>query len=65
MFRDFREMVNIGDVQDIKLSALNKYRSQMIKLIDDSRWLTLSDVSDGDFVDCFFQQKEIFFSYRL
>jgi len=63
--RDFRWSVYIGDVLEGKRAALDQYKSQMTRLIPDPRWLTLSDVSGGDFLECFFQEHEIFHRYSL
>ena len=61
--RDFRCSVYIGDILELKRAALYKYKSQMTRLIPDPRWLTLGDVSNGEFVECFFQKHEIFHRY--
>jgi len=58
--RDFRYAVSIEEVLEIKRAALDQYKSQMTRLIPDPRWKTLGDVSNGDFLKCFFQEYEIF-----
>ncbi len=63
LLRDFRRCVYIGDVLALKRAALARHRSQM--LAPDPRWQTLGDVSNGEFLDCFFQDREIFRHYRL
>ena len=65
LLRDFRCSVFIGDVLELKRAALDQHKSQMTRLIADPRWLTLSDVSNGEFLACFFQEHEIFRRYSL
>ena len=60
LLRDCRYSVYIGDVLQLKHAALDQYRSQMTRLIPDPRWTTLGDISNGEFLKCFFQQYEIF-----
>ena len=60
LLKDFRSSVYIGDVLQIKRAALNHYKSQMSRLIPDSDWQTLGDLSNGQFLECFFQVYEIF-----
>jgi LmbE family N-acetylglucosaminyl deacetylase len=60
LLKDFRCSIYIGDVLHLKRSALDQYRSQMTRLIADPRWQTLGDVSNGEFLKCFFQEYEIF-----
>lgn len=55
---DFRHKVVIEEVTSQKLSALQQHRSQMETLRDN--WPVLSDVSDGEWLDCFFQEVEVF-----
>lgn len=65
LLRDFRCSVYIGDVLELKRAALNQHRSQMTRLIPNSHWATLGDMSDGEFLECFFQGREIFHRYSL
>jgi LmbE family N-acetylglucosaminyl deacetylase len=65
LFKDFRYAVYIGDVLELKRIALDKYRSQMMRLIPDPRWRVLDDVSNGEWLECFFQEYEIFHRYRI
>ncbi|MFQ5760307.1 MAG: PIG-L deacetylase family protein [Acidiferrobacterales bacterium] len=65
LLRDFRSWVYIGDVLELKRRALDQYKSQMTRIIPDSRWMTLGDVADGEFLECFFQDREIFRRYRF
>ena len=64
-FTHFRCYVNIKEVLVLKRIALNKHESQMTRLIPDKRWATLNDVSNGEFLKCFFQEHEIFYRYVL
>jgi LmbE family N-acetylglucosaminyl deacetylase len=63
LLRDFRHSVYVGDVLDLKCGALEQHRSQMIRLVPDPRWPTLGDVSNGEFLGCFFQVQEVFHRY--
>ena len=63
--RDFRCFVDISDVLDIKRNALNQYKSQMTQLIPDSRWPTLNDISNGEFLELFFQDHEVFYRHSF
>lgn len=58
---DFNCFTLIGDVLDQKRDALNKYKSQMMPFT--KNWKTLPDYSNNEFVDCFFQKREIFFKH--
>jgi LmbE family N-acetylglucosaminyl deacetylase len=58
-FVNFRHGTFVGDVLDQKRHALEKHCSQLLKARD-ARWPTLSDVSDGEFLPCFFQDFELF-----
>ena len=62
---DFRFCVPIGDILGLKRAALDQHRSQMKRLISDPNWLTLGDVSNGEWLECFFQEYEIFRRYSL
>ncbi|MDY6949998.1 MAG: PIG-L deacetylase family protein [Thermodesulfobacteriota bacterium] len=65
LLRDFNHVVWIEDVLRHKHTALNRYKSQMSRLTHDSRWPILSDVSNGEWLKCFFQQNEVFYRYNL
>ncbi|MCC6416640.1 MAG: PIG-L family deacetylase [Gemmataceae bacterium] len=58
--RECQSWVRISDVLDQKRAALEQHRSQMRRLIDDPRWLTLPDAGGGDWLKCFFGDREIF-----
>ena len=60
LLKDFRCSVYIGDVLQLKRAALDQYKSQMMRIISDPRWHTLGDISNGEFLECFFQEHEIF-----
>jgi len=63
LLRDFRCSIFVGDVLELKRAALDQYASQMKRIIPDTRWLTLSDISNGEFLECFFQIHEVFRRY--
>lgn len=65
LFRDFRCGVDIEDVLEIKLRALQEHESQMKRLNGKPEWATLEDVGNGTFLGCFFQEYELFFRYTL
>jgi LmbE family N-acetylglucosaminyl deacetylase len=59
-FEVFRSGVFIADILERKREALGQHQSQMTMLIPGSGWPTLFDVSDGEFLNCFFQEYEVF-----
>ncbi len=63
--RDFRYAVPIGDVHADKHKALACHKSQMQRPTDHPDWPILADVSDGEFLDCFFQEFEVFYRYEF
>lgn len=63
LLRDFQCSIFVGDVLELKRAALDQYASQMKRIIPDPRWLTLSDISNGEFLECFFQDHEVFRRY--
>lgn len=58
--QEFRWVVDIEPVLDQKRQALEQHRSQMQRLLLDSEWATLADISNGEFLECFFQNYEFF-----
>ena len=60
LLTEFNCSVYVGDVLTLKRAALSHYKSQMTRLISDPRWRTLRDVSNGEFLDFFFQEYEVF-----
>lgn len=62
LFIHMRYCMDISKHLEQKKRALSAYKSQLTRLIDDERWLTLPDISNGDFLDCFVQPFEVFHS---
>lgn len=60
LFKEFRSGVFVGSVLERKRQALAQHRSQMTRLKPGVDWPTLRDVSDGEFLNCFFQEYEVF-----
>jgi hypothetical protein len=60
LLRYFRSGVYIGDVLEDKRVALDAYKSQMTRLVDDPGWAVLEDVADGEFLARFFARHELF-----
>lgn len=58
--RRFRSGVQIGGAIDRKREALSRHRTQMTAVLPDVSWPTLGGVSGGDFLECFFQEYEVF-----
>jgi LmbE family N-acetylglucosaminyl deacetylase len=65
MVMDFNCSIYIGDVLQLKRAVLDKYKSQMTRLVPNPRWRTLGDFSNGEFLECFFREQEIFHRYFL
>ena len=63
--QDFQCAIDIREVLEIKRAALQQHVSQMTQLIPHPRWHTLKEVSGGEFLDCFFQNYEVFRRYHL
>lgn len=59
-FKEFRSGVFVMDVLEKKRQALDQHRSQMTVLESGTSWPTLADISDGEFLRCFFQEYEVF-----
>ena len=60
LLKECRSGVFVGDMLERKRQALAQYGSQMKVLRPGTRWPTLSDVSGGEFLKCFFQEYEVF-----
>lgn len=60
---DFRSFVSIKDILATKRDALDQHKSQMTRLLPNPRWQTMVELSNGRFLDCFFQDREIFYRY--
>jgi LmbE family N-acetylglucosaminyl deacetylase len=52
--------VNVQNVLEQKRSALAEHRSQMERLGENPKWMILSDFSESQWLDCFFQPYEFF-----
>jgi len=65
LLADFKYSVCIEEVLDLKRTALNQHQSQMQRLGSNPSWMTLGDVSQGEFLACFFQKYEFFNRYKL
>lgn len=65
MIHDFNSCVFSGDVHAEKRHALDAYKSQMTRLVDDPAWARLADVADGAFLECFFQEYEVFWERKI
>jgi LmbE family N-acetylglucosaminyl deacetylase len=63
---ELRQQVNVADVLEQKRAAIAQHKSQTEKLIDDPRWITLEELSNGELMDCFYQDREFFrcYSYK-
>ena len=55
--------VDIADVLQQKRAAIGQHTSQTEKLIDDPGWVTLEELSNGEWMDCFYQDREFFRCY--
>lgn len=59
----FNASVDIQPVLEGKHAAVYEHRSQMTRLLEDRPWPTLGDISHGDFLNRFFQDREYFYRY--
>jgi LmbE family N-acetylglucosaminyl deacetylase len=62
-FLDLKHKVNVADVLQQKRAAIAEHKSQTEKLIDDPSWVTLDQLSNGELIDCFYQESEFFRCY--
>jgi LmbE family N-acetylglucosaminyl deacetylase len=60
LVQEFNCRLNIEPVKSQKQLALAQHQTQMKRLVDDPNWGILKDVSDGEWLECFFQTQEIF-----
>ncbi len=60
LIQEFNYRVAIESVKSQKQLALAQHQTQMKRLIDDPNWGLLQDVSNGEWLQCFFQTQEIF-----
>jgi LmbE family N-acetylglucosaminyl deacetylase len=65
LLKDLHCFVPITEVMEQKRTALQQHRSQTTRLLPDSGWPILSDVADGEFLECFFQEHETFYRYTI
>lgn len=63
LFRDFNTKLDIASCLDLKRQALEKYESQMRRIMPTERWKTLKDVGSGSFLENCLMRYE-FFSRR-
>lgn len=59
--KDFRSVVDIRQIVQQKQKALDQYQTQMTRISGNPKWPILGDVADGEFLECFFQDREIFY----
>jgi LmbE family N-acetylglucosaminyl deacetylase len=59
-FLDLSHCLNISDAIEQKSAAIAEHKSQMTRLIPQSRWTTLADVSYGHFLNTFYYHHEFF-----
>ena len=60
LVKEFNYRVEIEPVKPQKKLALAQHQTQMKRLVDDPNWGLLKDLSDGEWLECFFQTQEIF-----
>lgn len=60
LIQEFNYRVGIEPIKSQKQLALAQHQTQMKRLIDDPNWGLLQDVSNGEWLECFFQTQEIF-----
>ena len=60
LIMECRHGVFVGHLLAKKRQALAQHRSQMTIFKAGTAWPTLADVSEGEFLNCFFQEFEIF-----
>jgi LmbE family N-acetylglucosaminyl deacetylase len=63
MAKDLRYSVTVDGVLAHKRKALECHRTQVERLMPASSWPILGDVSNGEFLGCFFQDFELFRRY--
>jgi LmbE family N-acetylglucosaminyl deacetylase len=62
-FLDLKYQVDITSMVEQKRAAIAQHRSQTEKLVDDPTWVTLEQLSKGEFMSCFYQNREFFRCY--
>jgi len=63
-YMHFNTAISIADVLSEKRLALEKHKSQMMRLVEDKPWPVLGDVGQGEFLKLFFRSNEFFTSYQ-
>lgn len=63
--KDFNYCVPIKNISEQKRMALEQYKSQMTRILSDEKWATLNDISNGEFLECFFRNYELFRRYKF
>jgi LmbE family N-acetylglucosaminyl deacetylase len=64
LFSDFNHFLFVGHILERKKTALNRHQSQIKRLIPDQRWMTLGDLAGGQFLELFFQDREIYYRHK-
>ena len=57
--------VELGALSAVKSRALARHETQMRRIVDDPRWLTLADVSSGAWLERLLGQREFFATSRV
>jgi LmbE family N-acetylglucosaminyl deacetylase len=65
LLKDFNCVVDLKGVTEIKSQALEQHKTQVSRMQDNPNWQTLADISNGEFVDCFSQERELFRRYNF
>jgi len=60
LWREFRLTVDVADVLERKREALRCHRSQMERLMDDPRWVTLPEVREARLLPLLLDSSEVF-----
>lgn len=63
LLQDFHFVLHVEDVLERKRNALEQHRSQMFRPATVSNWPILEDVSEGEFLACFFRPYEAYYRY--
>jgi LmbE family N-acetylglucosaminyl deacetylase len=63
LLQQFKYATFIQHEIDEKKAALNEHKTQVSQYIKNADWLTLGDVSEGEWLACFFQSHEFFHCY--
>jgi LmbE family N-acetylglucosaminyl deacetylase len=63
MVRDLHCTADVSEVIEVKRAALRCHKTQMERPANDADWPILSDVADGEWLDCFFTGEELFYRH--